>query len=189
MPFNQLPPAPEPIRIDTALRAGLKNEAEIRILSYEPSRIFVQTRAGQAANSTAGQLVACDPFPDGRSLIRLRGGFRFTIERELDSEPYRQAMVRPLPDPAAAGVDGDLQLLRSTVLELAGQLGHRADRPVAARHGQTVGLPGRGLLELFVATAEHRDLRAPRAHGGGQRLRVKPAAGLAVGGEGDAHER
>jgi hypothetical protein len=48
--------APEPIRIDTALRAGLKDEAQIRVLSYEPSRIFVQTRAGQAANSTAGQL-------------------------------------------------------------------------------------------------------------------------------------
>jgi hypothetical protein len=45
--------APEPVRIDTSLRAGLKDEAQIRLLRYEPSQIFVQTRAGQTANSTA----------------------------------------------------------------------------------------------------------------------------------------
>ena len=71
---------------------------------------------------TAGQLVACDPLPDGRSLIRLRGGFRFTVERELEARPYRQAIVRALPDAPSHFEQGDLLRLRSTVLELAGAL-------------------------------------------------------------------
>ena len=74
-------------------------------------------------------------------------------------------------------------------VEPARQLGHRADRPVAAGHRQAVRVPGRGPLELVALAAEHGDLGAARPHRGRQRLGVEPAAGCAVGGEGDAHGR
>jgi Lon protease-like protein len=74
------------------------------------------------AAGTAGQLVAVDALPAGRSLIRLRGGFRFTIEREVGGLPYRQALVRPLEEGVAAEQDAALGALRRDLVELAGAL-------------------------------------------------------------------
>ncbi len=74
------------------------------------------------AAGTAGQLVTVDPLPEGRSLIRLRGGFRFTIERELSGLPYRQAFVRPLEEERAAEQEATLRALRRDLVELAGAL-------------------------------------------------------------------
>jgi hypothetical protein len=50
---------------------------------------------------TAGRLVSVKTLPDGRSNIRLRGEYRFAIDREVDTaaRPYRQALVRPLSEP------------------------------------------------------------------------------------------
>jgi Lon protease-like protein len=77
---------------------------------------------------TAGQLVEVDPLPDGRSLIRLRGGFRFTVEREVAGQPYRQAIVRPCEDSSGED-DSRLAAARRDLLDLAGALrGELGDR-------------------------------------------------------------
>ena len=44
---------------------------------------------------TAGLLVEHEYLEDGRSNIVLRGQYRFQIEREFPSHPYRQAIVLP----------------------------------------------------------------------------------------------
>jgi Lon protease-like protein len=74
------------------------------------------------AAGTAGQLVEFDPLPDGRSLIRLRGGFRFTVEREVAGLPYRQAIVRPLDDDCAAGRDLAVEAVRRDIVSMADAL-------------------------------------------------------------------
>lgn len=71
---------------------------------------------------TAGQLVAVDPLPDGRSLIQLRGVFRFAIEREVGGQPYRQAIVRTLDEDRASEQDAGLRRLRGDLVEMAGAL-------------------------------------------------------------------
>ena len=81
------------------------------------------------AAGTAGQLVEVDPLPDGRSLIRLRGGFRFTVEREVSGLPYRQAIVRPIADDRQAGRDPEVAAVRRDIVDLAdalrGEMGER----------------------------------------------------------------
>jgi Lon protease-like protein len=74
------------------------------------------------AAGTAGQLVEVEPLPDGRSLIRLRGGFRFTVEREVAGLPYRQAIVRPLREDRDSGRDPAIEAARRDLLALAGAL-------------------------------------------------------------------
>ena len=71
---------------------------------------------------TAGRLDAIDPLPDGRSNILLRGDFRFELEREVPSEPYRRGFVRvvieQLPeqgDPTAIALRGELLRLTQSL--------------------------------------------------------------------------
>ena len=48
------------------------------------------------APGTAGLLVEHESLEDGRSNVVLRGQYRFEIEREFSSHPYRQAIVAPI---------------------------------------------------------------------------------------------
>ncbi len=88
------------------------------------------------AAGTASRLVGVDPLPDGRSIIRLRGGFRFTVEREISGLPYRQAVVRPLAEAEVGSGDLGLRAVRHDVLELARalrrEMGERFPIDVAA---------------------------------------------------------
>jgi Lon protease-like protein len=95
---------------------------------------------------TAGRLIAVDFLPDGRSNIVLRGGFRFEVERELDTRPYRQAIVRPLEEPEVAERDPDLVALRRDLLELTGSL--------AREMGERFPLDGEALTDLSSAELE-----------------------------------
>lgn len=80
--------APEPVRLDAALRAGLKDEPQILVIGYKPTPIFVQTRAGQASANTAGQA----------GLI----GALVSLGASAVDEKQRAEVTRlVLPDPAA----------------------------------------------------------------------------------------
>lgn len=70
---------------------------------------------------TAGRLVAVRTLPDGRSNIRLRGEFRFSIDREVESlaTPYRQALVHPLSEPEPSPDEPSSLALRRELLARA----------------------------------------------------------------------
>ena len=67
---------------------------------------------------TAGRLESHDPLPDGRSNILLRGEFRFELEREVPSEPYRRALVRPVDEDQLQQADPTVIALRRELLRL-----------------------------------------------------------------------
>lgn len=73
---------------------------------------------------TAGRLVSVRTLADGRSNIRLRGEFRFAIDREVDSldTPYRQALVRPLSEPEPHPEEPSSVALRREILSKAVRL-------------------------------------------------------------------
>lgn len=79
---------------------------------------------------TAGLMLDVDPLPDGRSNILLYGDFRFRVEREVDSGPYRLAEVKPLVEPLLNETDPGIQAVRRTLLEfvesLTEELGERS---------------------------------------------------------------
>lgn len=68
---------------------------------------------------TAGRLMAVEPLPDGRSIIRLRGVYRFTVERELAGRPYRQAIVRPIGEEPVSAADLGLLTVRQDLVDSA----------------------------------------------------------------------
>jgi Lon protease-like protein len=73
---------------------------------------------------TAGRLVSVRTLPDGRSNIRLRGEFRFAIDREVEGPdtPYRQALVRPLSEPEPHPEEPSSVALRREILARAARL-------------------------------------------------------------------
>ena len=75
---------------------------------------------------TAGRLVDVERLDDGRSNIVLHGCFRFNIERELSSVPYRQASVTRLPETSIVRhdepFDALLPELERTVLSLSREM-------------------------------------------------------------------
>jgi hypothetical protein len=72
----------------------------------------------------AGSLETCDPLPDGRLEILLKGITRFRIREEHGGQPYRLASVDAEPEQGgdAAGLDA----LRARVLSA---IGRAADGP------------------------------------------------------------
>lgn len=73
---------------------------------------------------TAGRLVDVQPLPDGRSIIRLVGEFRFAVEHEVEdlSIPYRRAVVRPLEEEAIDEEDPGVAAVRRDLLATAEKL-------------------------------------------------------------------
>jgi Lon protease-like protein len=47
----------------------------------------------------AGRIEQCEPLPDGRYNLVLRGRVRFEVVEEHDGQPYRLATVSPRPEP------------------------------------------------------------------------------------------
>ena len=72
----------------------------------------------------AGRIEQCEPVENGRYNILLRGISRFRIREEQDGEPYRLALVEPLPD--GVGDDASLEELRKRLLSA---LAKSADGP------------------------------------------------------------
>jgi Lon protease-like protein len=68
--------------------------------------------------------VSVRTLPDGRSNIRLRGEFRFAIDREVEGPdtPYRQALVRPLSEPEPHPEEPSSVALRREILARAARL-------------------------------------------------------------------
>ena len=62
----------------------------------------------------AGRIEQCEPVENGRYNILLRGVSRFRIREEQEGEPYRLALVDPLPD--GVGDDASLEELRKRLL-------------------------------------------------------------------------
>lgn len=67
----------------------------------------------------AGVLERCDPLADGRFNILLRGVSRFRVVSERAEEPYRLAVVAPLPD--ELGDPAELERLRAQLLKAVGR--------------------------------------------------------------------
>lgn len=78
---------------------------------------------------TVSRVVEAEFLPDGRSNVLLRGEFRFALEREVGSEPYRQGLVRPLPEPLLDEQDAGIVAVRRRIVgvarSLAAELGTR----------------------------------------------------------------
>jgi Lon protease-like protein len=55
------------------------------------------------ATGCAGYMEQCEPQPDGRFHLLLRGTSRFRVVEEHAGEPYRLATVEPLEDPWGDG--------------------------------------------------------------------------------------
>jgi len=70
----------------------------------------------------AGRLISHEPLADGRSNIVLEGLYRFTIEQEVEGEPYRRAEIQKLGEPLG-GLDVDrVDELREEILSLISSL-------------------------------------------------------------------
>lgn len=95
---------------------------------------------------TAGRMVEVEGLPDGRSNIRLFGGFRFQVEREVEGKPYRQGIVRPWNEPTLHEDSAELSSLHS---ELTGVV-----RQVAHETGERFPLSGERLEELHTERFE-----------------------------------
>lgn len=81
---------------------------------------------------TAGRLMDVEELPDGSVNVLLYGDFRFELERECASEPYRQApyrqaIVRPVAEPWLNERDSGIVAVRGSILThvraLAAELG------------------------------------------------------------------
>ncbi len=107
---------------------------------------------------TAGRMIAVDFLPDGRSNIVLRGGFRFEVERELDTQPYRQAIVRPLEEPELAERDPDLVALRREIMDLSGSLIREMGERFPLDEQEVAELAGAELEEMVNRLAAELDL-------------------------------
>lgn len=107
---------------------------------------------------TAGRMIAVDFLPDGRSNIVLRGGFRFEVERELDTRPYRQAIVRPLEELEVAERDPDLVALRRDLLELTASVAREMGERFPLDEQAVAELPAVELEELVNRLAAELDL-------------------------------
>jgi len=139
----------------------------------EPRRIgIVLARPGQPRRGsqpeiypggTAGRLVELEALPDGGANVLLRGEFRFALERELGSEPYRQGLVRPIEEPLLNESDAGIVAVRAGLVglaaELAGELGGRF--PLSSSDLAEVAADG-SFEELVNRIAADLDLPAPR---------------------------
>jgi uncharacterized protein len=67
----------------------------------------------------AGHMEQCDPLPDGRYRILLRGTTRFRLREERAGEPYRLGVVEALED--GTGEDSTLDPLRKKVMAAIAQ--------------------------------------------------------------------
>lgn len=76
---------------------------------------------------TAGRLMDIEELPDGSANVLLYGDFRFELERECASAPYRQAVVRPVSEPWLNEHDAGIVVVRESILtnirSLAAELG------------------------------------------------------------------
>lgn len=71
---------------------------------------------------TAGRLVEAEPFPDGSVQVLLVGDFRFELQREVGHGRFREAVVRPVPEPPLNEQDAGIVTVRRAVLDLVGSL-------------------------------------------------------------------
>ena len=71
---------------------------------------------------TAGRLVSFEPLADGRCDILLRGDFRFELDREVSSDPYRRALVIPVAEVEPESGDPTALALRAELVRLSASL-------------------------------------------------------------------
>ncbi len=104
---------------------------------------WVQTYEGNPEifpGGTAGRLMDIEDLPDGSANILLYGDFRFELERECDSVPYRRALVRPVAEPWLNERDAGIVLVREEILAHI--------RDLAAELGESFPLSGDDIDEL-----------------------------------------
>lgn len=86
---------------------------------------WAQTYEGRPAifpGGTAARLMDVEPLPEGRTNILLVGEFRFELEREIATGPYREAVVRPVEEPWLNERDAGILAVRNAILGLLGIL-------------------------------------------------------------------
>jgi Lon protease-like protein len=78
---------------------------------------------------TAGRLLDAELLPGGGANILLHGEFRFRLQREVATDPYRQALVEPVQEPWLNEHDAGVVAVRSGIAALlrwlATELGDR----------------------------------------------------------------
>ncbi len=101
------------------LEERAEEDRTIGIVLLKPG--WVQSYEGNPdifPGGTAGRLMDVDELPDGSANILLWGDFRFELERECVSIPYRRAVVRPVAEPWLNEQDAGIVLVRDEILTL-----------------------------------------------------------------------
>lgn len=106
---------------------------------------------------TAGLLADVEHLRDGASNIRLEGQFRFDITRELSAQPYRRAIVDPLPDSRLTESTAEVSGWREDLFELLHFLQATTRRMPAFGGAKIDRLPTEDLVNGLAA---HLDLPA-----------------------------
>ena len=109
-------------------------------------------------SGTAGQLVKIDYLEDGRSNIVLRGRYRFQVEREFPSHPYRQALVSTLEDQRLVDQMPDARELREEIALLLSSLGRRTGRRTVGESRRDVASSRKRRVGLDASAAQSTPL-------------------------------
>jgi Lon protease-like protein len=91
---------------------------------------------------TASRLVEAEFLPDGRSNVLLRGEYRFALEREVGSEPYRQGLVRPISEPLLDEQDAGIVAVRRRIVAVARSLAAELGSHFPLQDGELDALGG-----------------------------------------------
>lgn len=117
---------------------------------------------------TVSRVVEAEFLPDGRSHVLLRGEFRFALEREVGGEPYRQGLVRALPEPLLDEQDAGIVAVRRKIVGVARSLAAELGAHFPIRDGELdelddrSGSRGPSFEEMINRIAAELDLPALR---------------------------
>jgi Lon protease-like protein len=107
--------------VDDVLESADEESRWVGLVLLKPGRHRGE-RPAVFPGGTAGRIVRYAALPDGRAEVVLHGEFRFEVDQELPSEPYRQALVRPIEEPLWNERDAGILVVRRALLAFARSL-------------------------------------------------------------------
>ena len=110
---------------------------------------------------TAGRGTAVDFLEGGRATIALHGEFRFELEREVELEPYRQAVVHPVEEPHFDDRDAAIAAVRHGLVAFARGLAADSENAILTPD-EISAISGRSFEELVNRLASGLELPSLR---------------------------
>ena len=145
--------------------AGQRDEEKrwIGVVLMKPAWEGATSRPEVFPGGTAGRLVDVEFLPDGRSNVMLHGEFRFELKRELATDPYPQALVRPIVEPQLDEADAGIQVVRGGIVQTTRSLAAELGESFPISSDEIEDLAGvSGFEELVNRLASELDLPALR---------------------------